>query len=116
MLDAARYDSEFACLQMNLAIAKFDEQVTFDDEEEFVFGVVLMPDELAFELGELDVGVVDFADDLRAPIIVEEREFCCEINLFHRDSPDVGQRTPCLDEAGSNNGCRDAIPAPARGR
>jgi hypothetical protein len=43
----------------------------------------MMPDELAFELDQLDVSVVDFADDLRAPHIRESIEALFDVDLSH---------------------------------
>lgn len=54
-----------------------------DDEEEFVFVVVVMPDEFALEFRELDVGIVEFADDLGTPRIREGCEFLGERDLLH---------------------------------
>ena len=48
------------------------QQLAFHDEEQFVFGLVAMPDELAFELDQLEVRVVDLARDARMPIVLKE--------------------------------------------
>ncbi len=42
-----------------------------------------MPDKLAFQLHELDVGVVDLSRDLRTPVIIEKSELAGEIDLFY---------------------------------
>ena len=40
-----------------------DAHAAFEDLEEFVLGVVFVPDELAEQLGDFDVLIVDLADD-----------------------------------------------------
>lgn len=65
VLDAARDHDEFARIQNDLAIAQFDDELAFDDIEQLVFFLVRVPDELAFDLGDLHVCVIDGANDLR---------------------------------------------------
>ena len=47
VLDAARHDDEFALIHDGFAIAEFHAQSAFDDQEQLVFVVVMMPDEFA---------------------------------------------------------------------
>ena len=58
MLDAARNDDEFAFADERFAIAELHAQRAFDDEEKFIFVVVVMPDEFAFEFDRFDMAVV----------------------------------------------------------
>src|SRR5438874_6354208 len=49
-----------------------------------------MPHEFALDLDELDVRVVELADDLRAPLFVELPEFLGEVHATHvRTPPDA---------------------------
>ena len=43
---------------------------------------MVMPHEVALELRQFDVGVIDFADDLRLVLFVEERELLRKIDLI----------------------------------
>jgi hypothetical protein len=64
MLYAAGDDDEFAGADTRFVIAEFHAQRAFDYQEEFVFIVVMMPDEFALDLDYFDLGVVEFADDV----------------------------------------------------
>jgi hypothetical protein len=44
------HDDKFSRADHRFAIAKFHPQLSFDDQEEFVFIVVMVPDEFALEL------------------------------------------------------------------
>jgi hypothetical protein len=44
---------------------------------------MVMPDKFAFHLHQFDLGIIQFADDLRRIIIGEEGQFLSEVNLFH---------------------------------
>ena len=41
----------------------------------------MVPDELALQLDQLDVEVVEFADDFRTVVVGEERELLSEIDF-----------------------------------
>src|SRR5579863_799920 len=81
---AARNDYEFAFADDSFAVAKFHAQSALDDEEEFVFVVMMMPDKFALEFDSFDVAVVDLADDARIAVVEEEAEFLLEIDGVHR--------------------------------
>ena len=65
MLDAARHDQELALLDPLLPIAKVHPESAPDDQEQLVFVLVVMPDELPLELHQLHVLAVQLADDAR---------------------------------------------------
>ncbi len=44
----------------------------------------MMPDELALELGHLNVYVVQLTDDLRAPVVIELFELLLQVYSAHR--------------------------------
>src|SRR4030095_3107952 len=52
-------------------------------EEQLVFDVVRVPDELPPQLHELDVEVVDGADRLGAPQLRKPRQLFLEVHLVH---------------------------------
>ncbi len=75
MFGAARYDHEFARTNLNLALgavfAVLHAKPAFDDEEEFIFVFVMVPNELTLELRQLDVGVVQLTCNLRGQVSVK---------------------------------------------
>jgi hypothetical protein len=83
VFDPARDDDKFAFADDHFMVAKFHAQCALDDEEEFVFIVVMMPDEFTFEFDGFDVAVVNFADDTRVAVVGEETEFVFKINCVH---------------------------------
>ncbi len=70
MLHAAWDDRELALVQPQVAVAQLDEQSPLDDEEQLILVFVPMPDELAFELDQLDIRVVQLARDLGTPVVL----------------------------------------------
>jgi len=64
-------NDKLAFLQVNITIPQFDQQVSFHNEEQLVLVLVLMPDKLALEFGQLDVGVIELACNLRAPVLLK---------------------------------------------
>jgi hypothetical protein len=61
MLNAMGNDDEFAFANYGFVIAKLHAQHAFDHEEKFVFNVVMVPDEFAFDLDDLHRAIVDDA-------------------------------------------------------
>jgi hypothetical protein len=82
VLNAARHDVHVPLTQLDVAIAELDGQAPLEDEEELVGLVVLVPDELSLDLDDLDVVVVQLADDLGAPVLGEQRELLREVDLL----------------------------------
>tara|TARA_B100000809_G_scaffold26820_1_gene23426 strand:- start:483 stop:821 length:339 start_codon:yes stop_codon:yes gene_type:complete len=73
-------DEELAFVEFDDPIAKMYRQVAVEDQEELVLSLVMVPDELTFELGELDVLAIELADDTGAPMFSELLEFLGEVN------------------------------------
>src|SRR5207302_6569815 len=90
MFEAPGHDDEFALLDPHLAVAELEQQPAFPHETPLVFAVVVVPHELAFDLDDLDVGVVELADDLRASMLVELPEFLREVHATHARRPPDG--------------------------
>lgn len=102
MLDAFGNNDKLAFVKPNIAIPfgrspQFDEQLAFHHEKQLVFIFVMMPDKLAFELDELDVGVVQLADDFGASIIREDAELLGDVDFFHTSAShaDILAAFPC---------------------
>ena len=89
VLNAFGDDHELALFQMDVAVSQPNQQSSFHDEEQFIFCLVVVPDKralertLVFELGELDVRVVEFAGDPRTPILVEKTELLDNVYFLH---------------------------------
>ena len=75
MFNAMRNDDELAFPNYRLVIAKLHAQHAFHYKEEFVFNVMMVPDELAFDLDDLHRAIVDNAQQALIPKIGEGAEF-----------------------------------------
>src|SRR5712675_845231 len=83
MLHAMGNDDEFAFANYGFMIAKLHAQHAFDHEEQFVFNVVMVPDEFAFDLDDLHSAIVDDAQLALIPVIGEGAEFFLKIYGLH---------------------------------
>jgi hypothetical protein len=82
VLDPARHDEQLALLEPDVVtVAEAQLQAPANDEEELVGIGVVMPDEIALELGELDLEVVDGGGDAWAPRLRERSERVGEVHL-----------------------------------
>jgi hypothetical protein len=85
VLDAVRNDQELARAEeffsYLIAIAIFHRDFAFDNQKEFVFGIVVMPNELTIDFYDFHVKVVELADDLRLPRFIEERELLVNVHF-----------------------------------
>src|SRR3546814_5444832 len=79
MLDPLGHDDELAGIQIDVAGSEPHRQATADHQEQFVLMLVVVPVELAGEFRELHEGVIEFARDLRAPVIAEPTERLAKI-------------------------------------
>jgi hypothetical protein len=59
-------------------------KAALQNQEQFVFGVVMMPDKLALEFDEFDVLTIEFSYDLWAPVLMEGAEFVRQENFLHQ--------------------------------
>ena len=93
MLDAMRDDDELALLDDLVPIAKLHQQAALVHQEQFVLAPVKAPGELARELGELDLHVVNLTGDLRRPGLLELPERVGQVLLVdRREMPDSARR------------------------
>ena len=67
VLDTARNDEELSFFEIHDAVSHVNAELAFEDQEEFVFVLMVMPDELPRELHNLHMLAVELADDAWAP-------------------------------------------------
>jgi hypothetical protein len=94
MLHAAGDDDEFAGLDpllmlAGILVAIFHAEAAFDDEKEFVFVVVMMPEKSGVGLDELDHLSVEFSGDVGLVELGDAGEFFGEIYFEHESRPRV---------------------------
>src|SRR5690349_8986982 len=81
MLNAARDDDEVTGIQLDLAVAQFDDERAFVHQEQLVFVFMLVPNKFAFDLGDFDLGVIHRSDNFRGPLISETSQLLREIDF-----------------------------------
>lgn len=69
MFDATWNNEKLAGFKAHDLVAKVEIETPLQNEEQFVLGVVPMPNEFAFQLYEFDVLTIQLADDSRSPVI-----------------------------------------------
>src|SRR5712691_387507 len=81
----ARNNIKLALFNRDVAIAQLHQQAALGHQEQFVFVVMMMPDEFALQLHHFYVAVVDLANNAGVAVIAKAAEFLCEIDLliFH---------------------------------
>src|SRR6266481_5577429 len=85
MLDASRNNQEFSFFEPEISVAEFHAKPPLHHQEKLVLMVVVMPDKGPAKLDELDLLIVQLADDLWAPLLLEQIELVPKINFFHVD-------------------------------
>jgi hypothetical protein len=87
MLDAPGDDEHLPWLQRDLPIAQVNSQGAFVYDEKLVGIGMCMPDEITLHLNQFDQVVIDPADNLWRPELVEKGEFGIDIDWleFHTD-------------------------------
>jgi hypothetical protein len=83
VLDSAGHDDELARFEFDAFVSEFDAEAALYHQEHLVFVLVVMPDELAFQLVELHQLSVQFAGDVGLPVFVDLGEFGSEVDLVH---------------------------------
>lgn len=95
VLHAARHHIHLAGAQVHRAVAEIDAQATGEDDEGLVGVGVAVPDEVAFDLHQLELVVVHLGDHPGLPAVVEQGELGGEVDRLgcaggHRCAPVVG--------------------------
>lgn len=83
MFDAPWHNQKLTWPQLNRAIAKLHAHPTAPDEKHFVGVLVMMPEKFTFELYDLHFLPIQFAHDLRPPMLREGRKLFRQIDFFH---------------------------------
>lgn len=95
VIHAARHHIHLAGAQVHRAVAEIDAQATGEDDEGLVGVGVAVPDEVAFDLHQLELVVVHLGDHPGLPAVVEQGELGGEVDRLgcaggHRCAPVVG--------------------------
>jgi hypothetical protein len=89
-------DDKFAFADNHFMIAEAHAEGALHNEKEFVFEVMMVPNEFALELNSFHLAVIEFPDDTGVPVVLKLTEFFCQVNSLH------GHRLKLLN--GSNSG------------
>jgi hypothetical protein len=81
-------------------------KAAFDDEEEFVFMIVVVEDELALDLVELDMLAVEFGGDVGLPVFGYLGELFGEVDFGHISPIAGAEERSQKFETGEENGAR----------
>jgi hypothetical protein len=81
VLHPSGHNQELPLLEPDVPVAELHAEAAMEDEEQLVLGFVLVPEELAQELDELDLLAVEFPDDPGTPVVVEELELLPDVHL-----------------------------------
>ena len=84
VLSASWNDQELSFGKGNNPIAELDAEAAVHDKEEFIFTLMVVPDELSLELDELHFLPVQLADHFRPPVLPNQRQLLSEIHFLHR--------------------------------
>ncbi len=57
-----------------------DLHLSTQDEESFIRGLVHVPDEIALQLHDLELVVIELGDDARGPVLLHQGKLCGEID------------------------------------
>ena len=87
VLDTARHDEELTLVQQYVAISQLDREPPTQHQEQLIFPVVLVPDELALELHELDELPIQLSDDACIPGIREQAQLFLQVYLLQLTPP-----------------------------
>jgi hypothetical protein len=67
---------------MDSTVAKIDLEFPFQDHESLIGILVIVPDEIALQLDQLELIVIHFGDNLRLPLFANQRELLLKIDCF----------------------------------
>jgi hypothetical protein len=80
VFDALPDDEHFARRQLDRSVAKINQQNPLQHDEGLIGILVIVPNEVALELHDLELVVVHFRYDLRLPLLVEQSELFAEVD------------------------------------
>src|SRR5262249_27577153 len=80
---AFRDDVHVAGVEFDLFILELNKQPSTHDQEQFVFILVVVPCQLAFDFCDLHVLVVDTADHFRRPVVGNLVKTLLKVNFHH---------------------------------
>jgi hypothetical protein len=83
MLHAAGHDDELADFDPLVAVAKFHAEAAFDYEEHFVFILVVVKDEWAVKLDELDLLSIELGGNAGLVVVSDFSEFFGDVDFGH---------------------------------
>ena len=78
MIDAMGDDHKLALFDSYVTISQLQKQASFYDQKQFILGIVVMPDKLAFKLHQFYVRIVQFANDLGTPEVMKGIQFLAQ--------------------------------------
>jgi hypothetical protein len=87
VFDATGDDQELAFFEPDVSIPKLHPKPAFDDEKQFVFIIMVMPDERTLELDQLHLLAIQLANDLRLPPVAEQTELLLQVHFVHGLAP-----------------------------
>src|SRR4029077_13706240 len=80
VLDTPGYDVQLSGTEGHVSIAELDRKAALDHQEQLVGVLMGVPDELALELGQLDLVVVETGHHLGRPVLREQPELVAEVH------------------------------------
>lgn len=72
---ATRHDIQFTWVHLHAALWEVDAQDAFEHNKRFIGLWVRVPDKLTFDTHDLELVVIHFGDDPRAPLLLDQRSF-----------------------------------------
>jgi len=106
VFDTPGNDEELAFVEFNDPVTEMYRQVPAKDQKQLVLALVMVPDEFAFELRELDMLTVELTDNTRAPAFRELMEFLGEVHFIvlavaHTGFPDTSAHRTAANDVDS---------------
>jgi AcrR family transcriptional regulator len=91
VLDTARHDEQLPGPEHDIAVPQLNRQLPVEDQEKLVGVGVLMPGELALDLHEPHVVIVNLGDLLRRPVLSNACQHCVDAYRVHVPSLHIWQ-------------------------
>lgn len=83
MLDHSWHNEKLSFVNVNGLVAKLHSQHTLRHQEQFVFILMVMPNELAFQFCCFDMLTIQLTNDSGIPVVGDEIVFFLDVNFFH---------------------------------